>query len=90
MRTYNACKKGGMNMKIGDKILCADNKVDIIDIATIENIVPAVYKDNGNETWYEICDATKAEYIIMLYGNEKRAIVIAKNEENFDMLADLI
>ena len=45
-------------MNIGDKILVNEQ---VSEIAEITNIVPVQYKDDGNETWYEVCDAMKSD-----------------------------
>jgi hypothetical protein len=84
--------KGGVNMNIGDRII-AHNETQI---DTITNIVPVQYKDDGNMQWYEVCDATKTDYIAIvgkcktIEGKEIDVICVIKKSENIDLLLDLL
>ena len=76
-------------MNIGDKISIESTG----DIEEITNILPVVFRDDGDEQWYEICDSTKAEYVAII-GKDKAGrenmTVIKRNEENIDLIADII
>lgn len=78
-------------MNIGHKIYVANN--GDTSMVRILNIVPVQYKDNGEEQWYEICEPSKTD-LVMINGvaknGEDLSIVIEKNERNMDMLSDLI
>lgn len=71
-------------MKIGERL---NSVYDIVD--TIDEIVPAVYKDNGSESWYEVCDPSKAEYHVVICDGEVKT-AIAKTEHNAEMISDII
>jgi len=76
-------------MNIGDKIL--ENQ-QVVKIAKIKNIVPVQYKDDGDNNWYEICDAMKSDQRLVvvedIVGNEIN-IIIDKDLESLSILLDL-
>ena len=72
-------------MKIGERL----NPVYDGIVDTIDEIVPVVYKDNGNESWYEVCDPSKAEYHAVICCGEIKT-VIAKTEHNTEVISDMI
>jgi hypothetical protein len=84
--------KGGVDMNIGEKIILR-NPAEITNIETIENIVPVQYKDDGSDQWYEICDANKTSFILIIgkdnYGDD---VLVTINKETCDtsLLLDLI
>lgn len=76
-------------MNIGDKILVESTD----SIEEITNILPVVFRDDGEEQWYEICDSTKTEYVAII-GKDKAGretmTIIKKSEENIDLITDII
>ena len=76
-------------MNIGDKILVESTD----SIEEITNILPVKFNDDGEEQWYEVCDATKAEHTAII-GKDKAGIetmaIIRRSEENIDLIADII
>lgn len=76
-------------MNIGDKIL--ENQ-QVVKIAKIKNIVPVQYKDDGDNNWYEICDAMKSDQRLVvvedIMGNEIN-VIIDKDLESLSILLDL-
>ena len=76
-------------MSIGDKISIESTG----DIEEITNILPVVFRDDGEEQWYEVCDSTKAEYVAII-GKDKAGretmTIIKKSEENIDLITDII
>ena len=77
-------------MNIGDKILVNEQ---VSEIAEITNIVPVQYKDYGNETWYEVCDAMKSDQRLVVMKNtsgEEINIIINKESESMQLLLDLL
>lgn len=76
-------------MNIGDKIL--ENQ-QVVKIAKIKNIVPVQYKDDGDNNWYEICDAMKSDQRLVvvedIVGNEIN-VIIDKDLESLSILLDL-
>ena len=76
-------------MSIGDKI-----SIELTgNIEEITNILPVVFRDDGEEQWYEVCDSTKAEYVAII-GKDKAGretmTIIKKSEENIDLITDII
>ena len=90
-------------MNIGDKILVNGQVSEITEISNvvpeipeiteISNVVPVQYKDDGNETWYEVCDAMKSDQRLVTMkntsGNEIN-IIINKESESMQLLLDLL
>ena len=77
-------------MNIGDKILVNEQ---VSEIAEITNIVPVQYKDDGSETWYEVCDAMKSDQRLVVMKNtsgEEINIIINKESESMQLLLDLL
>lgn len=77
-------------MNIGDKILVNEQ---VSEVAEITNIVPVQYKDDGNETWYEVCDAIKSDQRLVVMKNtsgEEINIIINKESESMQLLLDLL
>lgn len=80
-------------MNIGDKILVNEQ---VSEITEISNIVPVRYKDDGNETWYEVCDAMKSDQRLVVMKNtsgEEINIIINKEPESMQsmqLLLDLL
>ena len=78
-------------MNIGDKILVNEQ---VPEVAEITNIVPVQYKDDGNETWYEVCDAMKSDQRLVVMkntsGEEINIIIINKESESMQLLLDLL
>ena len=77
-------------MNIGDKILVNEQ---VSEIAEITNIVPVQYKDDGNETWHEVCDAMKSDQRLVVMKNtsgEEINIIINKESESMQLLLDLL
>ena len=76
-------------MNIGDKI----STESAGSIEEITNILPVVFRDDGEEQWYEVCDATKAKYTAII-GKDKAGrenmTVIKRSEENIDLITDII
>lgn len=76
-------------MSIGDKISIESTG----SIEEITNILPVVFRDDGEEQWYEVCDATKAEHTAII-GKDKAGrenmTVIKRSEENIDLITDII
>ena len=89
--TYNERRRFDMN--IGDKIP-VDGKIKTIDtkIVEIAQIIPAKYRDDGEEQWYEVVDPIDAEVILVEckdhIGNE--VSIIFGKEANLDLLLDLL
>lgn len=79
-------------MNIGDKIV-AYNETQI-DVIT--NIVPVQYKDDGDNQWYEVCDASKTDYVAIvgkcktIENEEIDVICVIKKSGNIDSLIDLL
>ena len=76
-------------MSIGDKILVNEQVSEV----EITNIVPVQYKDDGNETWYEVCDAMKSDQRLVVMKNtsgEEINIIINKEPESMQLLLDLL
>lgn len=83
-------------MTIGEKIEVIGTATPDIAITTINKInyvVPVSYKDDGNESWYEICDANKTS-LMAIVGEDnvgrKTVIIINKETCNTDLLIDLL
>lgn len=77
-------------MNIGDKILVNEQ---VLEVAEITNIVPVQYKDDGNETWYEVCDTMKSDQRLVVMKNtsgEEINIIINKESESMQLLLDLL
>ena len=77
-------------MNIGDKILVNEQ---VSEVAEITNIVPVQYKDDGKETWYEVCDAMKSDQRLVVMKNtsgEEINIIINKESESMQLLLDLL
>lgn len=81
-------------VKMGDKILSSANPgVASITITEITNVVPIQYKDDGDESWYEVCDANKTDLVAIVgKGGDDEDIVIVINRESCDtsLLLDLL
>lgn len=76
-------------MNIGDKI---DLNIVVAKIATITNIVPVAYRDDGDDSWFEVCDAAKTDYVAIIGEDNMKneiAMVINRNSDNLDLLLDL-
>lgn len=83
-------------MTIGEKIEVIGTATPDIAITTINKIndvVPVSYKDDGNESWYEVCDANKTS-LMAIVGEDnvgrKTVIIINKETCNTDLLIDLL
>lgn len=77
-------------MNIGDKILVNEQVPEVTDIT---NIIPVQYKDDGNETWYEVCDTMKSDQRLVVMKNtsgEEINIIINKESESMQLLLDLL
>lgn len=77
-------------MNIGDKILVNEQ---VSEVAEITNIVPVQYKDDGNETWYEVCDVMESDKRLVVMKNtsgEEINIIINKESESMQLLLDLL
>ena len=77
-------------MNIGDKILVNEQ---VSEITEISNIVPVQCKDDGNETWYEVCDTMKSDQRLIVIKNtsgEEINIIINKESESMQLLLDLL
>lgn len=89
--THN--ERRGFDMNIGDKIPL-DDKISTIDTKIVEivQIIPAKYRDDGEEQWYEVVDPIDAEVILVEckdhIGNE--VSIIFGKEANLDLLLDLL
>lgn len=79
-------------MTVGEKIEISEQSA-VISIAKISNIAPVSYKDDGNESWYEVCDANKTP-LMAIVGEDnvgrKTVIIINKETCNTDLLIDLL
>lgn len=84
--------KGGVNMNIGDRVIGYNET----QIDTIVDIVPVQYKDDGDMQWYEVCDASKTDYIAIIgkgknnEGKDIDIVNVIKKSGNIDLLLDLI
>lgn len=84
-------------MNIGDKITVSVDGEYVItrpfNITTISSVVPVQHKDDGNEEWYEVCDADKTS-LMAIVGKDIDGgdIVIIINKETCDtnLLLDLL
>lgn len=76
-------------MSIGDKILVNEQATEITEVL---NVVPVLHKDDGDTTWYEVCDATKSDQRLVtmrdISGNEI-SIIVDKESDTINMLLDL-
>jgi hypothetical protein len=79
-------------MNIGDRVIGHFES----QIETITNIVPVQYKDDGDMQWYEVCDASKTDYIAIIgkgkdgEGKEIDVVCVIKKSGNIDLLLDLL
>ena len=79
-------------MNIGDRIIAYYET----EIHEIVNVVPVVYKDDGEMQWYEVCDASKTN-LVAIVGKAKNEndedvdalFVINKDTCNISLLIDL-
>lgn len=78
-------------MNIGDKITIKQDTVDIA-MTEITNIVPVQYKDNGDESWYEVCDANSTSLVAIIGKDGSIDVIVAINRETCDtsLLLDLL
>ena len=79
-------------MNIGDKI-AINNDTTNISLAEIINIVPVQYKDDGDESWYEVCDANKTGLVAIVgKDTDGNDVIITINREtcNLYLLLDLL
>lgn len=78
-------------MNIGDKIMVNHDTKDIT-MTEITNIIPVQYKDDGNESWYEVCDAGKTSLVAIVGRDGSDDVIITINKEtcNLDLLLDLL
>lgn len=85
-------KKGGTDMTVGERIEISEQNA-VVSIAKISNIVPVSYKDDGEESWYEVCDANKT-LLMAIVGEDnvgmKTVIIIDKETCNTNLLIDLL
>ena len=79
-----------MDKCIGHKIFTTNGDMTMVKIL---DTMPVQYKDNGEEQWYEICEPSKTD-LVMINGITKNedelSIIIERNEENMNILSDLI
>lgn len=78
-------------MNIGDKI-----KLDTVETATvikeIVNVVPVLCRDDGDEAWYEVCDAYKTSFVAIVgkdFSGNDVIIIFDKTYCDFNLLLDL-
>lgn len=82
-------------MNIGDKVIISMTEVptneevavrDSISVATIETIVPVLYKDDGKTEWYEVCSAEKTPFVAIIGKDiDGEDVVVLINKETCDM-----
>lgn len=78
-------------MSIGDKIIIKQDTVEIA-VTEITNVVPVQYKDDGDESWYEVCDPNKTNLVAIVGKDGSIDVVVAINRETCDtsLLLDLL
>lgn len=77
-------------MNIGDKIFVETTAMTLKEIT---NVVPVKYRDDGEESWYEVCDATKTTSMAIIGKNnavEEVIVVIDKETCDTSQLLDLL
>ena len=76
-------RKEDTKMNIGDKITINPNGV--VAMTEINNVIPVQYKDDGDESWYEVCDAEKSKLVAIvgkdIEGNDIMTVI---NKETCD------
>ena len=80
-------------MNIGDRIIAFyEGQMD-----KITNVVPVIYKDDGDMQWYEVCDASKTDLVAIVgkgknINHEDADIIFIINKEscNTNLLLDLL
>lgn len=90
--TYVRIKEGGQPvMNIGDRIAVNHGTTDIT-MTEITNVIPVQYKDDGDESWYEVCDANKTDLVAIVGKDGSEDVIITINKETCDtsLLLDLL
>ena len=86
--------KGGIAMKIGDKIELPQTFVPHCygRITKINDVINVKYCDDGDEQWFEAVDPAKSDLVMLKCSDNvgEEVVVIFSKEANFDMLIYLL
>lgn len=78
-------------MFIGERIEDADT--GIINVSEIIDVVPVKECDDGDESWYEVCDANQTNLAAIIFRDcdgEKSTMIINKDTAGIQLLVDLL